>query len=73
MSEEIDKYLENILSEIERTLARGVKSIYRINDKASNAEMEVVKRYFANHPKYYFEVRKCIRCRGTWDVIINLK
>jgi len=65
------KYLDGILSEIDRKKTKGGKGIYRMSNKISNEVADYVKRYFENNPIYNVEMHKCPACTNEWDIIIR--
>jgi hypothetical protein len=64
-------YLEKLLSELETAKSQGRNGIYKINEKISDDIGVQVKEYFENKPEYYANIRKCMTCNGTWDILIK--
>jgi hypothetical protein len=73
MTEYGETYLQGLISEIERIKARKGTGLFRINDKITNETAKYVKNYFQNVPGYSVDMRKCAKCKGTWDIIILFK
>ena len=64
------EYLEGILAEIETAKTYNYKGVYRVNDKISDEIALYVKAYFEHGNMYRTEIRKCLSCLNTWDVLI---
>lgn len=67
-----EELLAEILKEIENTKSRGGHYVYRINEKISNSSVDYISRYFKNMPGYTFDSKKCMSCKGTWDLMITI-
>jgi len=66
-----EKYIEGLLKELVGAKERKQKGIYRINDRISDATANAVQRYFySRQSEYMLELKKCKKCKGTWDVLI---
>ena len=63
------KYIESLLLQIERIKKSGGTAIYRINDRMTKTVASEVSKYFSVAP-YTIEIRKCVRCRDEYDIII---
>lgn len=64
-------YVAGLIAESERNLSRGIRTVYRINDKISNSEASSARAFFNEEPLYMIEMRKCQSCNGTWDVVLT--
>lgn len=65
-----EKYLQSVLNEIERLKQKGVHTLYRINDKIADETAIYVKNYIQKQQGYQIEIKKCMSCKKTWDIII---
>ena len=72
---EEEKYLNELLSEIDRAKEKGKKTIFRISDKVPDSTIGYVKSYFSANPnpEITTEFKKCQSCTNTWDIIIGLR
>lgn len=64
-----NEYLLKILDELKINNGR----IYKINENITDIEANVVRSYFLDKPEYYVELKKCLSCKNTWDIIIYLE
>lgn len=69
MYDDPELYLQGLINEIEMARAKARTKIYRMNAKISNRTVDYVKRYFVGLG-YDVETKKCMSCKGTWDIII---
>jgi hypothetical protein len=71
MKTDKDAYLIELQKEIARLKDSGKKCLYRINDNVSENVISYVKAHFAKLPGYTLDIKKCWRCKNTWDIIIT--
>lgn len=64
-------YLEKLLAELEQSKSQGRNGIYKINEKLADDIGVQVKQYFEGNPEYHADIRKCMSCQGTWDILIK--
>jgi len=67
------KYLETIILEIEKAKALKKHGIYKINTKIGDNTAKYIKRYFENNSDYDIDIKKCMSCIGTWDILITFR
>jgi hypothetical protein len=66
-----DIYVQKLLEEIEASKEKGLKTVYRINDRMLKEVANYTKLFFSDKPEYNFEMKPCARCTNKWDVIIT--
>ncbi len=66
-------YLDSIIKEIEEAKLKGKRGIYKMNVKVRDNTAKYVKRYFENNYDYGIDIRKCMACKGTWDILITFR
>ena len=69
-----DEYINSLLREIEKLQKRGVRALYRINDRVRNSVISQTVNYFKALPGYTITTKRCQGCKNnTWDIIITFK
>jgi hypothetical protein len=68
-----EEYLQSLLSEIKRLKEQGRKGLYKINANIPDNTAKYITEYFTGRTDYTFESRRCMNCKGTWDIIIVFK
>ena len=67
---EREAYLDRTLYNIERLKLKNKKSLYLINSKISSSTAKYIKDYFDASPEYRIEIKFCVSCKNTYDIII---
>ena len=66
-----EEYVQGLLAEIERAKAKGLTTVYRINDKILKNVASYTKTFFFDKPQYNLDMTPCAKCTNQWDVIIT--
>jgi hypothetical protein len=66
-----EDYLTGVLSELERRKKEGKSGLIRLNANVSLENINHIKKYFSDKPKYLVEIEnRCTGCTNKWDIVI---
>lgn len=67
---EQETYLQKTLKEIDRLKSNNRKILFKASEKISDSIALYVKDYFEKQHGYTIEMKKCMSCKNSWDIII---
>ena len=67
------RYLDSILAKIDTARAKNKPGIYLMNAKIPDNTAKFLVRYFTGSYAYEVDAKKCMSCKGTWDIMITFK
>jgi hypothetical protein len=67
------EYIAGLESEIERIKAKGKHFLYRPADELSKDVSQQVEIYFMKRNWYILEMKKCMSCLSTYEIIIEIR
>jgi hypothetical protein len=65
-----DEYLAGILEDLKTARENKEKGLFRINVSIPDEYGRRLQAHFAGNTDYTINIRKCMACQGTWDIII---
>lgn len=68
-----EEYLAGLEAEIERIKAKGKHFLYRPADELSEDIVRQVRIYFMKRDCYILEIKKCMSCLASYEIVIEIK